>query len=159
MTKLKLFKYYIETFVFYFLSAILLIILSLVIWQVISRYFLSNPSVFTEELVRFLLLWLGSLAAVYTFGQHKHIALTFLVYKSSLKTQYMLMIIHHVIILLVAILFFIYGGVQLMNITKIQTSAVLMIPMPYIFAIFPFCGIVLFVYEIIDIISLMKIKE
>ena len=32
-----------------------------VLWQVFSRFILQNPSSFTEELARFLLIWVGLL--------------------------------------------------------------------------------------------------
>ena len=34
-----------------------------VIWQVSTRFILNNPSSFTDELARFLLIWLGLLGA------------------------------------------------------------------------------------------------
>ena len=46
-----------------------------VLWQVASRYLLGDPSSVTEELARFLLIWLGLLGAAYAFGQRAHVAL------------------------------------------------------------------------------------
>lgn len=149
----------IDKVVFIILSTILLVILSLVIWQVVSRYALGDPSVFTEELVRFLLLWLGCLSAIYAFGQHRHIALTYLFDKLSKPLQKNIVLVHYIITLLFALLFFLYGGLQLMNITTMQTSSVLAIPMHYVFIIFPFCGIILVFYKTLDIMDLFSTDE
>ena len=42
-----------------FVAAIMAILVVDVLWQVISRYVLSSPSSFTDELAGFLLIWVG----------------------------------------------------------------------------------------------------
>ncbi len=65
------------------LVAILGVIISsmvcLVLWQIISRAVLAAPSTITEELVRFELIWLGVLGAVYAYSQKQHIRITIFV--------------------------------------------------------------------------------
>ena len=62
-----------------FLKIALLIIgtsmLIVVLWQVVGRYALQAPSSVTEELARFLLIWLGMLGAVYTFRNRMHVCI------------------------------------------------------------------------------------
>ena len=45
------------------LEFILIIVLGVMVlnvsWQVFSRYVLANPSSFTDELARYLMIWLG----------------------------------------------------------------------------------------------------
>ena len=36
-----------------------------VLWQVFTRFILQDPSSYTEELARFLLVWIGLLGASY----------------------------------------------------------------------------------------------
>ncbi len=49
------------------LDAVLVVLMALVVlnvaWQVVSRYGLGRPSSFTDELSRFLLVWIGLLGA------------------------------------------------------------------------------------------------
>lgn len=139
--------------VFCVLALILVSILSLVCWQVVSRYLLNNPSVFTEELVRFLLIWLGALSAVYAFGSNRHVALTLVYDKLSPPVRKVVSILHHVVVLGFGFCFFLWGGTLLMNITSLQVSSVLLIPLNYIYAIFPFCGVMLVGYEIAHIVE------
>lgn len=47
-------------------------------WQVISRYALGAPSAFTEEVARFLFLWLAFVGAAYVTGQRGHLAIDLL---------------------------------------------------------------------------------
>jgi hypothetical protein len=53
------------------LSRVLILLMFLlvvsVLWQVISRYVFSSPSSWTEELARFLLIWISLLGAAYAF--------------------------------------------------------------------------------------------
>lgn len=49
-----------------------------VLWQVFMRFVLRDPSSYTEELARFLLIWLGLLGGSYAAGQHLHLAVDLL---------------------------------------------------------------------------------
>ncbi|MGJ8675406.1 MAG: TRAP transporter small permease, partial [Pseudoalteromonas sp.] len=40
-------------------------IVAVVCWQVFSRFIMRSPSSYTEELARFLLIWIGVLGAAY----------------------------------------------------------------------------------------------
>ena len=53
-----------------------------VLWQVFSRYLLSSPSSFTDELAGFLLIWVGVLGAAYVAGRQEHLAIDILLQKS-----------------------------------------------------------------------------
>ena len=46
-----------------------------VLWQVFTRFVLKDPSSFTEELARFLLIWVGLLGASYAAGKKMHLAI------------------------------------------------------------------------------------
>ena len=47
--------------------------------QVLSRYLLPYPLAWTEELARFLFLWIVFLGAAYLFRGNNHIAITFFI--------------------------------------------------------------------------------
>ncbi|MDP7572961.1 MAG: TRAP transporter small permease subunit, partial [Myxococcota bacterium] len=49
-----------------------------VLWQVLSRYVLGSPSSFTDELARYLLVWVGLLGSAYAAGQRLHVAVDLL---------------------------------------------------------------------------------
>ena len=62
-------------FLLSWISAILLVAMSfLVIYQVFTRYVLNSPSDFTEEIVRYLLIWTGFMGAAYGFCTRQHMA-------------------------------------------------------------------------------------
>ena len=45
-----------------------------VLWQVFTRWVLQDPSSYTEELARYLLIWIGLLGAAYAAGLTAHAA-------------------------------------------------------------------------------------
>lgn len=62
------------------LSAVCSVLLSfmtiLVLWQVFTRYVLNSPAAFTEELVKYSLMWTAFIGAAYAFFTRDHMALT-----------------------------------------------------------------------------------
>jgi len=68
-------------------SGILVAIVAVTFAQVVFRYILMAPLSWSEELARFLLLWLASLSAAYAFKLRSHFALTFVVDWFAPKTQ------------------------------------------------------------------------
>ena len=61
------------------LSLILVGIVSVTFIQVLFRYIFHLSLAWSEELARYLFLWLGALASAYAFKTKSHFALTFLV--------------------------------------------------------------------------------
>ena len=61
------------------LAFILMILMATIVidvtWQVLSRFIVGNPSSVTEEIARFLLIWIGLLGAAYAFRMHSHLGL------------------------------------------------------------------------------------
>ena len=49
-----------------------------VLWQVATRFLLRNPSSFTEEIARYLLVWVGILGGAYAVGKRIHLAIDLL---------------------------------------------------------------------------------
>jgi TRAP-type C4-dicarboxylate transport system permease small subunit len=60
-------------------SAILVALVAVTFSQVVFRYLLQAPLAWSEELARFLLMWMASLSAAYAFKTRSHFALKFVV--------------------------------------------------------------------------------
>ena len=105
-----------------------------VLWQVFSRFVMKSPSSFTEELARYLLIWLGILGASYATGQKLHLAIDLLPTKLKGKKKLYLDIIIELCILIFSLSVMVIGGARLMLITfdLNQISAALQIPLGYV---------------------------
>ncbi|MBN7811287.1 TRAP transporter small permease [Algoriphagus sp. H41] len=129
-----------------------------VTWQVTSRYVFKSPSSFTDELSRYMLIWVGMLGAAYVAGKNEHLAIDILLTKLKGKAQEKLMILIHVCILVFAVTAMMIGGANLVYITFIlgQKSATLQIPLAYVYGIIPFSGILVAYYQVYSIVHLAQ---
>jgi len=132
-----------------------------VTWQVLSRYIFQNPSSFTDELSRYMLIWLGMLGAAYVAGQNQHLAIDIVLRKLEGRAKMKLQILINVLIMVFAIAAMILGGSNLVYITYLlgQKSATLQIPLAYIYSIIPASGILVLYYQIAGIFNLMKTQN
>jgi len=134
----------------YILIAIMGILVIDVLWQVASRYLMSSPSSFTDELAGFLLIWVGVLGAAYVAGKQEHLAIDLMLQRSKPETQRKLTIVINIVILLFALLVMVIGGAWLV-ITRFQlgvNSAALMIPLGYVYIVMPLSGLLIAYYSI-----------
>ena len=136
------------------LSRVLALLMTLmvtdVVWQVFSRFATDTPSSWTEELARFLLIWIGFLGATWAYRMRAHLGLSYLVEKQTPATQKRLAIFSHLATALFAILVMIYGGSQLVFLTLElnQLSPSLDIKIGYVYVIIPISGILITVYAL-----------
>lgn len=137
-----------------FLGWVLAIILGAmvvdVIWGVFTRYALGFQSSWTDELARFLMIWVGILGAAYASGKDMHIAIDLLPQYLNEKNNKRLNIFITTVIVLFVLVIFIVGGLRYVyiSITLGQTSAALKLPMGIVYSIFPISGIIIIYYRI-----------
>jgi TRAP-type C4-dicarboxylate transport system permease small subunit len=124
-----------------------------VLWQVFSRYVLGAPSSFTQELARFLLIWVGVLGAGYGVGQHDHLALELLPNRLEGRARAWLRIVIQGCILLFAVGVMVAGGLRLVYIQLSlgQTSASLNVPIGYVYSVLPITGTLMAFYSLVHI--------
>jgi len=124
-----------------------------VIWQVITRYFSENPSSFTDELSRYLMIWLGILGAAYVTGKKEHVSIDFFIKKISVQNRKILTLFITLSIICFAIITLVIGGGRLVYITLIlqQYSPSLKIPLALVYSILPISGILIIFYKITEI--------
>lgn len=155
-TKLNLDKW-----IAFFLVTLMALMVLNVTWQVVSRYVFQNPSSFTDELSRYMLIWVGMLGAAYVAGKNDHLAIDILLTKLRGKAQDKLMVVISFCILIFALVVMVIGGANLVYLTFIleQKSAVLQIPLAYIYGIIPFSGLLVIYYQLVAIKFLTTAKS
>ena len=145
----------VDTFLGGFLSFIMAVMVLNVLWQVISRYILGDPSSFTDELARYLLIWLGVLGAAYVSGRNMHVAIDVIPANAGSGTQKKLAIIVNLIIILFAFTAFIIGGSRLVYITYVldQHSPAIQIPLALVYLVIPLSGVLIIYYKVSTLIN------
>ncbi|MGY0399870.1 MAG: TRAP transporter small permease [Ostreibacterium sp.] len=136
-----------------------------VVWQVISRYIFGSPSTITDEMARFLFMWVGLLGAVQAAFCKEHLAIDLLILKVSGWQKVVLNLFVESCILLFAILVMIWGGGMLTEKTFVshQITPSLQIPMGTIYMIIPIGGIIITYLSLTNIYNLVlhanQVKE
>ncbi len=132
------------------LSFIMGILVIDVLWQVASRYLLSTPSPFTDELAGFLLIWVGLLGAAYITGTHGHLAIDLLPSKLEPEKKKKLNLVINFLITAFAFTVLIIGGSWLVY-TRFkfgQISASLSLPLGYVYSVLPISGVFIVYYSL-----------
>jgi len=142
------------------LAKLLIIIMSImvinVLWQVFSRYFLGAPSSYTDELARYLMIWIGILGAAYVSGRNKHVAIDVLPSRLSAKSQKKLRLVVRILIILFCLFALVIGGSRLVYVTYVldQYSPALQVPLALVYMVMPISGLLIIYYKISDILNL-----
>ncbi len=129
-----------------------------VLWQVFTRFVLRNPSSYTEELARFLLIWVGLLGASYAAGKKMHLAIDVVLQGLGNKAKVWVEIIIQIFIFLFSLFVMVVGGLRLVSITLTlaQTSAALQIKLGYVYLVLPLSGIVIMFYAVVFIVERIR---
>ncbi|MEP1085902.1 TRAP transporter small permease [Algoriphagus sp.] len=153
-------KLYLDKWIAHLLVILMALMVLNVTWQVVSRYVFQSPSSFTDELSRYMLIWIGMLGAAYVAGKNEHLAIDILLTKLDEKAQDKLMILINCCVLFFALVVMVIGGSNLVYLTFVleQRSAVLQIPLAYIYGIIPFSGVLVIYYQVVAIKFLTSLK-
>ncbi len=126
-----------------------------VLWQVFTRYILGIPSSFTDELARYLMIWLGILGAAYVSGQNLHVSIDILPSKLTKTAQKKMARIVNLLLIAFAITALIIGGIRLVYITYLleQHSPALDIPLALVYLVLPLSGFLIIFYKVSDFLA------
>ena len=147
---MKQIKIQIDKFVEKLLVFILGVMIINVLWQVFTRFFTPNPSAFTDELTRYLMIWLGILGSAYLAGKNEHVAIDFFIKKLNKNQCAMANEMVRFFVLSFAFFVMFIGGGRLVYITlKLhQFSPSLKIPLALVYVIIPLCGLLIIFYKL-----------
>lgn len=136
-----------------FLVIIMSVMVVNVLWQVASRFILGAPSSFTDELARYLMIWIGILGAAYVSGRNMHVAIDVLPRRFSSPTQQRLMFVVRLLIILFCLVAMVIGGSRLVYITYVlgQNSPALQVPLALVYIVIPVSGLLIIYYKVSDI--------
>ena len=122
-------------------------------WQIFTRWILNNPSTFTEEFMRYMLIWAGMIGSAYCFYKDQHLALDLVKSKAKGPVKLVLNVFIEAAILFFVCYVFVYGGARLaMNSTN--ASPVLHIPFKVLYSILPISGCFIVLARILKYINM-----
>ena len=127
-------------------------------WQIFSRWVLKDPSTFTDELLRYVLIISGMIGSAYCFYRDEHLALTLISDRAKGTFKFILNIFIEACILFFVIYVFIYGGWKL-SATATNVSSVMRIPMKTLYLIEPFCGVLIVIARVLKYLQALSSKK
>ena len=132
----------------------------LVLWQVIARYLLNNPSTFTEALTRYLFVWLVLVSATYAFGGRDHMCISVLNARLKGSAKAAVNLPPSLLTLLLAACVMTFGGSVIARMQMVSMDSSLHIPMGIVYSITPICGVLTVFYCLCNIADeLGRVKE
>lgn len=137
-----------DQFIGIFLNALLVLLVVDVSWQVFTRFVLPEPSSYTEEIARFLLIWIGLLGAAHAYRLKMHLGIDYFTQKMRPSAQRWLGLWVYFLCAVFAVTIMIIGGsnLALLALELNQVSASLGIKMGYIYLVFPLSGLLMLLY-------------
>lgn len=119
------------------LLLVLILIMTLVcLGQVLWRYLFNDPLIWSEELSRYLFIWISYLGAWMAWRYRQHIALdAVLLVRSAWVRRASARLVE--ILVLVFCVYTAWGSVGLLALTSDQPSAVLQLPMMWVYLSYP----------------------
>lgn len=139
--------------------SLMLVMVVVACWQVISRYIFNSPSTFSEEFLRFSLVWLSVIGIVYVAGKCEHINLTLFLDKYPLKLRLMWNIAIQIVFILFSIYILIIGGWRVSSNAMAQISPVLHVSMGKVYYVLPLAGVLIIIYSILNIRDMFKVAS
>ena len=133
--------------------ALLMAIMTLdVLWGVFTRYAMGAQASWSEELARFLLIWIGILGAAYASGQNMHLAIDLVSTKLSDAANKHLNLFIRGLIIAFALFVLVIGGARLIYISQVlgQLSPALRLPMSFVYAAVPLSGLLIIYYKLTE---------
>ncbi len=114
------------------LCVVIMSVMSLMVFiNVVLRYLANSSLTSSEELSRYLFVWLTFLAAILAYYENQHIAVDFIIKKAGAAVQKFFAIVVDLLILLCAYLITsgswdltVIGGAEISPVTMIQMSLV-----------------------------------
>ena len=132
--------------------AVIAILVLDVVWGVATRYLLGEQAKWSEELARFLLIWVSMLGGALAFRNKEHLGIDFLVAKFDDETRLGMRLFKEAIVCLAALGIFVIGGYQLVSDAMVlgQTTPALGWMMGYVYLCVPISGIFIMMFSLED---------
>ncbi|MEQ8209501.1 MAG: TRAP transporter small permease [Lacipirellulaceae bacterium] len=142
-----------------FLEIVLMVAVALlvldVVWGVFTRYAMGQQANWTEELARFLLVWVTLLGGAVAFGTKGHLGVDYFVGKFHVDARKSMAVIGHLIVLFFAFAIFLYGGARVVSDTFAmeQVTPALGWRMGYVYLALPISGVFMVLYTIENLLE------
>ncbi len=125
-------------------------------WQVFTRYILSSPSSWSEELVSYLFAWASLLGASLITGERGHMNIPIVLERLSPAAQKWLNIFGELVAFAFSAIILVYGGVTITQLAMGQMTSSLGVQVGVFYVVMPLCGVLNMIYTVLNIADICK---
>ena len=146
----------------FFLQWLLIVAMALlvvdVVWGVVTRYVLGQQASWTEELARFLLVWVALLGGAVAFSTKGHLGVDFFVGKFDPGVRKQLAVFSHCVVLFFAVAIFVVGGSRVVfdALALEQVTPALNWKMGHVYLVVPISGCFMVLFTIENLLETLK---
>jgi TRAP-type transport system small permease protein len=145
-----------DSTLYVFAAFLMAVVCITVLLQILFRYFLNNPLIWSEELSRYLYIWICMIGWVIATKNRVHIRVNFFADMFPEKVQKLISLLNNILLIIFSA-FLVYYGL-ILSIRNIHDSTItLYVSFFYVYLSAPLGALLLIIYSTLDIIS--KIKE
>jgi len=128
-------------------------------WQVFARQVLNQPSGWSEELAKYLFIWLGLFGSALVFGERGHIAVDFAVKKLPNAGQVILSVVVQLAILTFTGMVLLWGGYLVVQLAWNQNLTGLPVNVGPLYLALPISGVLIAFYTIYHLVRVLSGAE
>lgn len=141
-------------------SAIIIfsIIFIVVLLQIVFRYFLNSPLVWTEELSRYLFIWISFLGWVFATRNGSHIRISALIDALPQLVRRALTLINAIMVIFLAVIMTWQGIIMTARSTSVPTTT-LFFSFALVYAAVPISSVFIILYTVLQLLGIGKINE
>jgi len=130
-----------------------------VTWQVFTRQVLDQPSTWSEELAKYLFIWLGLFASALVFGERGHIAVDFAAKKLPAKAQLVVAVLVQLSVLVFTALVLVWGGLRVVDLAWEQNLTGLPVNVGPLYLALPISGVLIALYTLYHLVRILTGAE
>jgi TRAP-type C4-dicarboxylate transport system permease small subunit len=151
----KLFKG-LRSILYWFSVAAMSVMLVVIFAQVVSRYLFNFTPEWSEELARYLFVWVVFIGSALIMGESGHLAVQFVPnhYKGTAAGNFLEIVIN--LSGYVFILILLFQGAKMTRVMTFQISPGLEIPMSWVYAVIPLSSALMLLYLIKDTARILR---
>lgn len=137
--------------------AVLVLVID-VLWGVFTRYTLGEQAKWSEELARFLLIWVSLLGGAVAFGEKAHLGVDYFVGLMAPQSQKILAVFGLIVILIFAVTIFIWGGSRVVLDNLDQSTPALGVyglKMGHVYLALPIAGVFMIFFTVEQLLEVL----
>lgn len=145
--------------ILYWICSMLMLSMAMLIFaQVIARYVFSQSLTWSEEIGRYIFVWMSFLGMAVAIRAKAHVALDILLKYVGAQTKRRLVLINGICIATLSGVM-IYSGVKLVLLGGRQSSAALQLPMDMVYLVIPVSGMLMMYFIIVETVKYLRGSE